>query len=331
MSEEHSAGVVGDVRAATRTKRKARLVGGAILGIVALALVPLTIWWFEGARVCNEQLTRDGLSVPVCRHLDLSDPPVVAAAAVLLFLLFIFLPVQEVSVLGIGLKKQLEEAKEAAKSATNAAESAQRAAKSAKEAQEAAGKAQRLAEGAENSARRGAQDVIALRNVPASELAGKTELMDISAEVERLSTRYDENRTRPMREPEQSNIVAEMAILFGRPGLYPGPFEPFTALADDSMGKRVAGYVYFDQHTDNPKAAFEALIKAVQDEPKEHRNGQYLGLRAARRQVEAQPGIVSLQNRRALEALLSTVGSGTDRAYELRQILALAEAKSDAP
>ena len=322
---EGAGGDIGMGEPVARAGRNAKLLGGSILFIVALLVVAFTIWWLKGgARVCDEQLTKDGATVSVCRHLGLSDPPVLATAAVLLILLFIFLPVQEVSILGIGLKKQLEEAKEAA-------QSARKAAQSATEAKDAAAKAQQLAEGAEVATRRRNQEAIAVRNVSDGEVAAATSGLTGDDAMARLAHRYDENRKRPQHEPEQSNIVAEMAILVGRPGSDPAPFDPYLALTDDSMGMRVAGYVYFDQNVDAPKAAFEALIRAVQQEPEIHRNGQYLGLRAARRQVEAQPGIVSLQKRRALEELLSSVGPGTDRAYELRRILSMAEAKPGAP
>ena len=77
---------------------------------------------FFKVRVCDQQLTEAAIPVEVCRHLQATDPPVIAVALVALASLGAFFT--EISGFGLSFKRQVRDAKEAVLSANEAAESA---------------------------------------------------------------------------------------------------------------------------------------------------------------------------------------------------------------
>ena len=107
-------------------KRQRFIRLAALLSAVA-ALVILVLLFLR-ARICDEQLNNRGAPVDVCRHVQVTDPPVAILGIVLLGLVVVAFPIAEVSAFGISLKQRVNKVEEAAKAAEAAAESAQLAA-----------------------------------------------------------------------------------------------------------------------------------------------------------------------------------------------------------
>ena len=81
---------------------KARLP--LLAGIAAiLAIIPVFVWW----RVCDEQLSSAGRAVEVCRHMTVTDPPVVALGMLALVMFSGFYA--EISGFGFTLRRKIEE------------------------------------------------------------------------------------------------------------------------------------------------------------------------------------------------------------------------------
>ncbi|MHA7291286.1 hypothetical protein ACX80V_16770 [Arthrobacter sp. MDT3-24] len=91
-----------------------------------------------------------------------------------------------------------------------------------------------------------------------------------------------------------------------------------------NRGLRLAAYAYL--HTHPVPALTPLLAQSAVNEVKPF--GQYCVLRALRRQVSFDPDSLDLNTRRRLQELLIMVGPGTDRGYELSQILRLVPPKA---
>jgi hypothetical protein len=76
------------------------------------------------------------------------------------------------------------------------------------------------------------------------------------------------------------------------------------------------------------QASKDAEIMELRREVAVLRLGQYWGLRAIRRHVLADPTALDENQRNQLKSLLGSIGRGTDRAYEIREILKLAPGKN---
>src|SRR6266851_10129823 len=79
-------------------------------GVLAAAIVV-----FFSVDVCDQQLSSKGTAVKVCRHLQASDPPVIAVALVVLAALGVFFT--EISGFGFTLKREVREATKKAEEA----------------------------------------------------------------------------------------------------------------------------------------------------------------------------------------------------------------------
>jgi hypothetical protein len=88
-------------------------------------------------------------------------------------------------------------------------------------------------------------------------------------------------------------------------------------LTSDDRKSRVAAYAYVYAHPDSARIAELVDAVAVEDT----RFGQYWGVRALHRQVEADPAALDAATRRRLEHLLTTLEPASDAADELRQLL----------
>jgi hypothetical protein len=96
------------------------------------------------------------------------------------------------------------------------------------------------------------------------------------------------------------------------------PSRELSELLDsDDRGVRLAAFSGIYSRPDPDLAQQLTAVVCEEDKP----FGQYWGLRALRRVVDADPGALDRNSRRRLEELLRKVPSGTDRAYELREIL----------
>ncbi len=83
------------------------------LAVTAVVIVALGVWAFFAIEICDQQLADSGDVVDVCRHLQVTDPPVLAAGLVVIAALGAFFT--EVTAFGITLKRTVEKAEDAAR------------------------------------------------------------------------------------------------------------------------------------------------------------------------------------------------------------------------
>ena len=83
------------------------------LAVTAVVIVALSVWAFFAIEICDQQLADSGDVVDVCRHLQVTDPPVLAAGLVVIAALGAFFT--EVTAFGITLKRTVEKAEDAAR------------------------------------------------------------------------------------------------------------------------------------------------------------------------------------------------------------------------
>jgi hypothetical protein len=312
-------------------KTKGRRFIRVIAGLGAAAVLVAFVFFFSKTRICDQQLSQQGSLVPVCRHLQLSDPPVTVLGIVLLALIVIAFPVAEISVFGFSLKQRIDEAEAVAQSAKEAA-------KSAEEAAERANVTSQLADRVSETAKQVAADARSIAKV----LEAKQETRDRPESQQRQkltdvlkplineynNVREKDTQSSPARVEKLTSIIAKMIAETSEPG--PGAIDVGEALTASDLGTRVAAYSYFYANPDRDKLPL--LVDAVVKEPEDHRLGQYWGLRAIRRQVLAAPDALDNNSRNRLERLLKPIGpigQGTDRAYEIREILELAPRKDN--
>jgi hypothetical protein len=266
------------------------------LGIaVALAVVAALYYRTD---VCDEHLTSTGKVVEVCRHLQATDPPVAALALLALVALTAFFT--EITGFGISLKRQVR----ANTRRTNAALS------KAAIAQETSNVAQEVAL---QSATAGQ----APRSMTPADRVERAELL--CEEYNAIREEEGSSRSRSVRLTRVvSKMLGELA------GVDPETFPLREHLADtENGGRRVAGYSFIYANPDVSLAP--AAVQAVLNEST--RFGQYWAIRALARIVQADPHSLDFNSRRALEHYLAGLGANTDRAHELRELLAAAQSK----
>ena len=354
MAERREAAPQADKAERARVRRRA--VGLVLMAGVALALAAML---FARVPVCDEAVTQAGEVVQVCRHLQVTDPPVLAAGIVVAIGLALYFDLNEIVLLGFSVKRNLDDAEAAAKSAEHAFREAQAAAASATLAQagarESAVNAQQAEAGAQVAsveaadARTGAKAAAASSEEAARHARGAErsaayteELVrsmsspdrvtpgslashvDVDGEMQRLARAYNDVRERKQRGNERTEdmtgVVGDMIALFSAAGpLTNGA--PAMWLRSDDRGERLAAYAYFHTHPD--VAIPEALARSATSEDKPF--GQYWALRALRRHIETNPSALDRNTIRTLERLLRDLGASTDRGYEIGEILRVAQ------
>jgi hypothetical protein len=259
-----------------------------VAGLAGMAVAFLTI------RVCDEQLTDSGAVVTVCRHPQMTDPPVVAIGAIILAALGAFFT--EISGFGVTLKRTVEEA-------NRTAQAAERSANEAKETvQEVTGD---LAEGI------GA--VLETRGV-AGIGEGPPEALD---PVERLAARYNQIRwTMPsgsQRTAEMTKVVLQMQELLRGATDFDIPGH----LRNADRGKRLAGIAYLYANPDPARANELAEVALSEDKP----FGEYQALVALHQLVRSDCSALSDAYRIRLRSRQAELTPGTDRATEINRLL----------
>lgn len=319
-------------------------IGVLVLRVVAVLVfvtgVVVAFVAFSYDRVCNQQLTAAGRTVEVCRHLQATDPPIIVVGLVILVALSVFFP--EISISGLSLKREVANAKDAAQSAKEAAVSASRTSKAAEEmagsskkiaedAETASKSAQNAAELAEETSRQAqaaadsAKSVAQLaqelsltsspdRSGTASERKNALE-HDIRELADEYNTVRDDLPTGTERTSKMTSIVSRMISLLNN--VEAGQFDVSSYLNSNDPGLRLAGYAYLYANPEPNRV--QQIAAGVLNEST--RFLQYWALRTLHRQVERNPSALDLNTRRRLTELLNSLGPGTDRAYELRQIL----------
>lgn len=278
--------------------------------LVTVILAAMLIAFFT-VTVCNQQITGAGKTVEVCRHLEVTDPPITLGGLILLIALGAFFT--EVSGFGISLKRDVQGAKEVAESASEAS----RAAKMAAELAEETGRQAKMAASSAEETARLAQS-LSLKPSPAE--STDEEDQHRIEEVRMLAEEYNavrqSTRAGPERTAKMTEIVYQMIALLSFVGAR--RFHTSDYLSVDNRGLRLAGYAFLYANPD-PRRTQE-IAAAVLEEDKPF--GQYWGLRTLRRQVQIDPMSLDLNTRRRLMVELAPqFGPKTDRSYELQELL----------
>jgi hypothetical protein len=261
------------------------IIGAAVAGVFLA---------FSYERVCNQEATNTGKIVELCRHLNITDPPMIAGGLVMLAFLGVFFT--EISGFGLSLKRDVASVRDVAEDARGAAQSAQ-------------------------SVAQVAQD-LSLRAPPdRAGIAGEVSITE--QEIHRLADEYNATRhTTPSGAPRTSKMTSIVSnMISALKDVRPAPFDLSSYLNSEDEGERLAAYAYLYANPD-PRLTSQVAAVMARDKP----FAQYWALRALRRQLQADPEALDLNSRRSLERLLVALGPGTDRSYELRQLLREASA-----
>ena len=272
------------------------LIAAGIVGLVGCA-----VFAFFTVEVCDQELSNDGTAVQVCRHLDGTDPPVLAVALVVLAALGVFFT--EISGFGVTLKREVKEAKESARAATElASENEERIDETAGDLADLGSVVEVIAPtGSQESAEPGAD---ALERFP--------ELRRLAEEYNRirLTMKSGHERTRRM-----GAVVAAMKAAHRKlPDI-----DLRQCLHSSDRGVRLAGFASLADEPD-PRLTGDLVESLIDREDKPF--GQWWGIVALGKQCEADRSALSSEMRRRLEEELRPRLSPTsDRAQELTRVL----------
>ncbi|WP_433184157.1 hypothetical protein [Actinoallomurus sp. CA-150999] len=261
-----------------------------LAGIGVLVLAALSVVAFFRVQVCDQQLTSAGRTVRVCRHLQSTDPPVIAVGLVALLALGTFFT--EISGFGFTLKREAEAAKEAA-------QDARREAAAAKETSDD------VAEG--------------LGHVLAGDVADPQPegAQTVGERIDRLAKEYNRIRwTMPSGGARTAQLTSVLkSMIETLRGVE--DFDVDWYLTNKDRGLRLAAFAYLRANPDSSRvpALIDALV--VEDKP----FGQYSALRALEGIVEIDPGALDSAGRKRLRRLLTELPPETDRVMVLERVL----------
>jgi uncharacterized membrane-anchored protein YhcB (DUF1043 family) len=204
----------------------------------------------------------------------------------------------EISGFGLSLRRDVVRARDKAERATSVAEDARQAAENAQSTAQVA------------------------QNLSLTQSASHTQFtaskFELEQELNKLSEQYNTTRRQMQsgsaRTAKMTSIISNM--ISDLKGVDPSLFDVAGHLNSDDEGQRLAAYAYLYA---NPDTSYTQ--KVAETITKDKPFAQYWALRTLRRQVQVDPEALDLNTRRYLEGLSETLGSGTDRAYELRQLL----------
>ncbi|MFI9806016.1 hypothetical protein ACIHEJ_16920 [Streptomyces sp. NPDC052301] len=276
----------------TTGRRPVRPFQWLAASLVALAAVAAVALFFT-TEVCNQQLASNGKVVTVCRHPQMTDPPMVVLGLVILVLLGVFF--SEVSGFGITLKRQVEEAR------TTAQEAIHETRRFEERQQEAAGD---LADGVREALS---------RTQSADRVTGPAP----AGPVERLAARYDEIRwtmsSGRARTAAMGEVVDEMIdVLRGD-----RDFDVVGRLRSDDPGWRLAAAAYLYA---NPDPAWgRELAEAAVSEDKPF--NEYWALKALREVFRGHCELLDDETRQLLQRRMNQLPPGNDRAGQIRKLL----------
>ncbi|WP_042373060.1 hypothetical protein [Streptacidiphilus neutrinimicus] len=264
---------------------------------VAALLVVLAagaaIAMFFTQEVCDQQLAATGSVVTVCRHPQMTDPPMVIFGLVILVLLGVFF--SEVSGFGITLKRQVEEARSTAQEAIRETRQID------ERHREAAGD---LAEGVRE----------ALNRVQPS--GQVVEPMPVDP-VDPLAARYNEIRwtmsSGPARTAEMTAVVHEMiSLLRGA-----REFDVASHLRSSDRGLRLAAVAYLYANPDPAWARQLAETAVSEDKP----FNEYWALKALSEVLRGHCEELDDAMRDKLQLRSRQLPPGTDRSEQINKLL----------
>jgi hypothetical protein len=266
-----------------------------VAGSVLVVTVGVIVVVFFTVDVCDQQLTSTGSVVKVCRHPQVTDPPIVVLGAVLLAFLGAFF--SEISGFGFTLKRSVEEAKR----------TAQEAVREVRETNQ---------DTRETTADLGEGVRAALSQAQSSDQTTSSEYEEPDP-VRRLAARYNEIRwTMPSgaaRTAEMTALVHEMiAILRDAQG-----FDVESHLRSSDRGLRLAAFAYLYANPDPAWARRIAEAAVSEDKP----FNEYWALMALRKVLRGHCEALDDATRNLLKRRIAELPPGIDRAQQIGQLL----------
>lgn len=282
----------GAEETSTTGRRGVRPFQWAAAALVALAAGTAMVLFFT-TDVCDQQMASNGNVVTVCRHPQMTDPPMVVLGLVILVLLGVFF--SEISGFGITLKRQVEEARSAAQEAI-------------RETREVEARHQETADDLADG----------VREALSRAQPGGRPVVPASADpVGRLAARYNEIRwTMPSgqaRTQAMSDVVDEMVNLLR--GARDFDVESHLRSGDRGLRLAAAAYLYA-----NPDPAWgRALAEAAVSEDKPF--NEYWALKALREVFRGHCEFLDAETRNLLQRRLNQLLPGNDRAGQIKKLL----------
>lgn len=236
--------------------QRSRAVWQVLAAVVAAAVLGGTVFAFATVRVCDQEVTNAGTVVSVCRHLQATDPPMVAAGLVLLVALGTFFT--EISGFGISLKREVQEVRRTAEEAHEEASEAKVATKAFEET------ASDLAEGV--------QRALTMGRPRPGEQPGERTLNQLDA----LAEEYNHVRWTMPAGHERTSVMTGLMrkMIEHAKNLSNLDVESYLRMSD--AGQRLAAYAYLYAHPDPSWAPALAEAALKDDKP----FNQYWALRA---------------------------------------------------
>lgn len=260
--------------------------------VLLVALLAVAGVAFFSVDVCDQQLTRSGRPVRVCRHLQATDPPIVGIGIASLALLSVFF--SEISGFGFTFRPALRRVEQ----------------KTDDLEVRLSQNVERLKESESDRADLG-------RIVERSEIVSLTDNRVLDPEIRSLAEEYNRTRlTMPSgheRTRVMEGIVNKMIAHFrDDPEL-----DIRESLQSPDRGLRLAGFAYLYARPE-PRRTSELVDALVDREDKPF--GQYWALRALRAQCQEDPSALTSEARRRLTDE-TRFPPGTDRANQLQRLL----------
>jgi hypothetical protein len=285
-------------------RRRARKRVRWIAGLGSAALVVASLGAFFPVRVCDQQVSNKGDVVRVCRHMQASDPPVIAVAVALLAVLSVFF--NEISGFGFTMKRVVEEVSEKVDAVQERTEEVHTA---------SVGNTERITETRSDLAALG-QKVVSTPHVevvqPSMEV-GNPALRALAEDYNniRLTMKSGSLRTSAM-----GDVVRKMQGVLASDA---DDFDVQASLRSANGGLRLAAYAHLAQ-TAEPQWTTELVMSLIDIEDKPF--GQYWALRGLIKQCASDPAALNRQARRRLtDELRPRLSPGSDRAVLLREVL----------
>ncbi len=266
-------------------------------GLLVAVVVALTAVFFSG-RICNDQVS-SGKVVSACRHLQASDPPVIAMGVVILAVLGVFY--SEISGFGISLKRRVDEVDQTARKGLQLAEQNQE-------------DTERLRETAEDLTDHNRKVLDLPGGAPSP--AGREQAESPTARVRDLADQYNRLRVTMPSSDERTRRMAEIVNELRRLLKEIPDSSVLEYLNSTDRGLRLAAYAYLLEH----KAAqyIQEVLKDVYTEDKPF--GQYWALQALRQQVLTYGIRLRDVDVTELSSLAQRLGPNQDRARLANEI-----------
>ena len=298
-------GAVRRVEYTSPAVRWRRIAAGCLLVVMVILIVAV---FFPG-RVCDQQVVSSGKVVFVCRHLEATDPPVIAIGIFILATLGVFY--SEISGFGISLKRRVDEVDQTARTGLQLAEQTRTENRRLDET------TRDLATyNLDNLKVRGQAGV-----TPGPEDSGKA-LSAAEQQVHHLAVRYNTLRGTMPSSLHRTELMADIVQKMGNALMEVSDFDVAGYLDSNDRGLRLAGYAYLLDHVEpqyRPK-----LVELADEEDKPF--GQYTALRALEKQGEAAERLGD-DSLAALSSLAQRLGPDEERTRLINRIIAVERSK----